>query len=68
MRTLYEEHKDDEVEIIDGLKVFHDQGWALVLPDAEDPVFQVYTEATSQEEADALTQMYIGRINELQYR
>ena len=68
MRTLFEENKDYEIETTDGLKVFHDQGWALILPDAEDPVFQIYSEATSKEAADALTELYMGRINELQIR
>lgn len=66
MRNLFEEHKGHQVEMTDGLKVFHDQGWALVLPDAEEPVFRVYSEANSPEEADALTRMYMTRINELQ--
>ncbi|NLW55655.1 MAG: NTP transferase domain-containing protein [Firmicutes bacterium] len=65
MRSLFEENKEKKIEIIDGLKVYHDQGWALVLPDAEEPVFQVYSEAGSQEEAEALTSLYSGRISEL---
>ncbi len=66
MRSLFEENKEKEIEVIDGLKVYHDNGWALVLPDAEEPVFQVYSEASSQAEADALTSLYMGRINDLQ--
>ena len=68
MRSLFEENKEKKIEIIDGLKVFHAQGWALVLPDAEEPVFQVYSEASSQEEADALTSLYTGRISDLQLK
>jgi mannose-1-phosphate guanylyltransferase/phosphomannomutase len=52
--------------VIDGLKVFHEQGWALVLPDAENPVFQIYSEAASPEAAMALTNLYSTRITELQ--
>jgi len=66
MRNLFEENKGHRVEMTDGLKVYHDQGWALVLPDAEEPVFRIYAEASSHEEADALTQMYMSRIQELQ--
>ena len=32
MRSLFEENKGKRIEVIDGLKVYHDQGWALVLP------------------------------------
>lgn len=66
MRQLYEENQNRQIETIDGLKIFHDQGWALVLPDADEPVFKIYTEANTSEEADALTQMYWNRISELQ--
>lgn len=66
MRQLYEENQGRKIETIDGLKIFHDQGWALILPDADEPVFKIYTEANTSEEADALTQMYWNRINELQ--
>ncbi len=65
MRSLFEENKEKRIEIIDGLKVYHEQGWALVLPDAEEPVFQVYSEAGSQEEAETLTSLYSNRISEL---
>ncbi len=66
MRQLYEENQDRHVETTDGLKIYHDQGWALVLPDADEPVFKIYSEANTSEEADALTQMYWNRINEMQ--
>lgn len=66
MRNLFEENKDRELEMTDGLKVFHEEGWALVLPDAEEPVFRIYAEANTAEEADALAHMYLNRIGELQ--
>jgi mannose-1-phosphate guanylyltransferase / phosphomannomutase len=66
MRNLFEENKDHKLEMTDGLKVFHEQGWALVLPDAEEPIFKIYSEANTSEEADALTQIYMNRISELQ--
>jgi mannose-1-phosphate guanylyltransferase/phosphomannomutase len=66
MRNLFEENKERQLEMTDGLKVFHDNGWALVLPDAEEPVFRIYSEANTPEEADALTRMYMDRISELQ--
>lgn len=66
MRQLYEENQGRQVETTDGLKIYHEGGWALVLPDADEPVFKIYAEANTSEEADALTQMYWNRINELQ--
>lgn len=66
MRNLFEENKEKQLEMTDGLKVYHDEGWALVLPDAEEPIFKIYSEAGTPEEADALTRLYMSRINELQ--
>lgn len=63
MRTLIDEGQGDNVELLDGIKVFHDQGWALVLPDAEEPKYNVYGEGFSQEIADSLTDMYLNKIN-----
>jgi mannose-1-phosphate guanylyltransferase/phosphomannomutase len=66
MRNLFEENKERQLEMTDGIKVFHEEGWALVLPDAEEPIFKIYSEANTTEEADALTDIYLNRINELQ--
>ena len=63
MRTLISESSEENVELLDGIKVFHDQGTALVLPDAEKPVYNVYAEGFSQEIADSLTDMYLKKID-----
>lgn len=66
MRSLLETSRESRVELLDGVKVFHDEGWALVLPDAEDPVFHVYCEAQTQEAADSLIAAYVRKIGEMQ--
>jgi len=65
MRTLINEGGEENVELLDGIKVFHDQGTALVLPDAEKPVYNVYAEGFSQEIADELTDMYLKKIDDI---
>ena len=46
MRRMTEKLHDGRVSLVDGIKVFLDRGeWALVLPDAEEPMFHVYAEA-----------------------
>ena len=37
MRTLVERIKDRPLVLVDGVKVIHDDGWALVLPDPDEP-------------------------------
>ena len=44
MRTLMEQSKDREVVLVDGVKVVHPDGWALALPDPEEPVTHIWAE------------------------
>lgn len=66
MRRLIEDTRGGNVELVDGIKVHHPEGWALVLPDPEKPFYQVYSEAYSEETADSLTDMYIEKIRDIQ--
>lgn len=65
MRTLVETAKDRELVLVDGVKVMEDDGWALVLPDPEEPVTHVWAEAASQAEARARAEEYSARIRQL---
>lgn len=62
IRRLIEEHKHDRVELLDGIKVFYDEGWTLVLPDSEEPLCRVYGEGHSMEVAEALTDKVVEKI------
>lgn len=64
IRRLIEE-SPGKMELLDGVKVFHRDGWALVLPDPEEPVCTVYSEGSSMEIAQELTDMYIEKINKI---
>lgn len=65
MRSLIEETVGSEVELLDGIKVKHKHGWALVLPDSERPVFHIYSEGLSQEIAEELGRIYSDKINRM---
>ncbi len=65
MRTLVEQSKDREVELVDGVKVRHGDGWALALPDPEEPVTHVWAEATTEADARRLAQEYARRIRQI---
>jgi mannose-1-phosphate guanylyltransferase/phosphomannomutase len=68
MRRLIEEAPPEGVEMIDGLKVHHPQGWALVLPDPEKPSYHVYGEGYSEEISESLTDFYVKKIKALQQK
>ncbi|HEX3031329.1 MAG TPA: nucleotidyltransferase, partial [Bacillota bacterium] len=65
IRSLIEEHKNDRVELLDGIKVFYDKGWTLVLPDSEEPLCRVYSEGYSMEIAQELSAQLIEKINHI---
>jgi mannose-1-phosphate guanylyltransferase/phosphomannomutase len=65
MRTLVELSKDREVDLIDGVKVRHDAGWALALPDPEEPITHIWAEGDSDGAARRLAQEYARRIRQL---
>jgi mannose-1-phosphate guanylyltransferase/phosphomannomutase len=66
MRTLVERAAPDrELVLVDGVKLIHDDGWALILPDPEEPLTHVWAEATTDGEARALAQEYTRRIRQL---
>jgi mannose-1-phosphate guanylyltransferase/phosphomannomutase len=64
MRSLMEQ-ADGELVLIDGVKVVYDDGWALTLPDPEEPVTHVWAEAGSDGDARRRAQEHIGRIRRL---
>lgn len=55
----------NHVELIDGIKFYKGEDWALVLPDASEPFFHVYAEASSDTEANKLLCEYIAKIESL---
>jgi len=65
MRTLVERIKDRPLVLVDGVKVLHDDGWALVLPDPDEPVTHVWAEAQSDGAARARAQEYARRLRQL---
>jgi mannose-1-phosphate guanylyltransferase/phosphomannomutase len=65
MRTLMEQSKDREVVLVDGVKVIHDDGWALALPDPEEPVTHIWAEGSSGDAARRLAEEYARRIRQM---
>jgi mannose-1-phosphate guanylyltransferase/phosphomannomutase len=64
MRSLVET-ASRELVLVDGVKVLHDDGWVLALPDPEEPVTHVWAEATSDSDARRLAQEYVRRIRQM---
>jgi mannose-1-phosphate guanylyltransferase/phosphomannomutase len=65
MRSLVEQTKDLRVELIDGVKVWHDQDWILALPDVTEPVTHLWAEGATEADARRLAEEYARRIRQL---
>ncbi len=67
MRILNEQYHDSSNRQIDGVKIDLGRGeWALVLPDADRPLFHVIAEASTDSEARKLVDKYAGLVQGLQ--
>ena len=64
MRQVAGQHTADRTEETEGLKLFHGNEWALVIPDPEDPVTHVWAEGSTPSESDAVAERYISLIEE----
>jgi mannose-1-phosphate guanylyltransferase / phosphomannomutase len=64
MRSLMEMGSRN-VELVDGVRIVHADGWMLALPDPEEPITHVWAEASTDAEAKQLAQEYARRIRQL---
>lgn len=64
MRLLAQE-ADNKDDLLDGVHFEHDDGWALVLPDGEKPIFHVFVEGADMETAESLTGYYLNKVKEI---
>jgi phosphomannomutase/phosphoglucomutase len=65
MRSLIEEFRDQQIDTIDGIKVFYDDTWVLMHPSSEEPIIDLYAEAPSKEAAHQVVQQYAEKIRAL---
>jgi mannose-1-phosphate guanylyltransferase/phosphomannomutase len=65
MRRLLDETDGENVDLTDGIRVGREGGWVLVIPDASDPLFNVYAEGRSDDEAHKYMDEIATRIEEL---
>ena len=63
MRRMVEVLKHEQLSLVDGIMVAIDATrWVQILPDADDPVFHLYAEGESPEDAAALIETYGHRL------
>jgi mannose-1-phosphate guanylyltransferase/phosphomannomutase len=65
MRVLTERLRDREVDLLDGIKVSDERGWAQVLPDPDEPLVHVYAEGATEEASVELEEELRGLVEEI---
>ena len=65
VRKIIQEHYGSRIEMLEGVKVYNENGWVLILPDAERPVCSVIGEGFSEEFAEELTNIYARKVREI---
>ena len=65
MRVLTERLRDQRTDLLDGIKVFDERGWAQVLPDPDEPLVHIYAEGRTEEDSKALEEEYRRMVEEI---
>ena len=68
MRALTERLQKDgkgEVSLLDGIKLFTADGWAQILPDADEPVFHVYAEGDALDGSEHLAEEFVSSVRQV---
>ncbi len=65
IREIMRENAGGNIETIEGVKIHRNEGWVMVLPDAEKPAVKVISESSSAEFAEELTNVYVNKIREI---
>ena len=65
MRLMLEQYGDREISLLDGVKVHENNGWTLILPDANHPKVHLYANGTSDKDCEARLQQYRADVEEM---
>jgi mannose-1-phosphate guanylyltransferase/phosphomannomutase len=66
MRRAIEAVQPYRNELIDGVKVFINGGWVLLMPDPDEATFHIWVEATSKVDARSLMKEYADKLKQWQ--
>ncbi|MBR3628694.1 MAG: nucleotidyltransferase, partial [Elusimicrobia bacterium] len=66
MRNAIEYAKGKKTELIDGVKIFLNNGWVLLLPDPDEAYFHIWAEARDKTTAKGFIDIYTDKLTEWQ--
>jgi phosphomannomutase len=65
LKEMAYKYKNEEVNTIDGVKIDFETEWVHLRKSNTEPIIRVYTESTSQENADNLAQRIMNEIKNI---
>ncbi len=66
MREISESVLDEEnVDRLDGVKVFYDEGWVQILPSPDEPLFEIYAEGDTMDDSRELLERFSAKLDEV---
>lgn len=65
LKKMEEKYASEEITTIDGVKIDFEENWVHLRKSNTEPIIRVYTEAKSQEKADALAKRIMKEIDEI---
>ena len=66
IQRLVKEYQNGKTEMTEGIKIYQDNGWVLVIPDAKDPSFQLTAQGFDEEYACELCDMFAKKIKQIE--
>ncbi len=67
LKRVQEKYRDEEISTIDGVKIDFADEWVHLRKSNTEPIIRVYTEARSQDDAEALAQRFTGELKEMAF-
>ena len=65
LKTIQKRYQNEQLTTIDGVKIDFPDSWVHLRKSNTEPIIRIYTEAKSQQEADALGDKFIAEIDEI---
>lgn len=66
LKQIEAKAKGARIETIDGIKIWNeDKSWVLIRPSGTEPIYRIFAEAKSEEEAQALASRYKTQISKI---
>ncbi len=63
--AMFEKYRSESISRVDGVKIDFEEGWVHMRKSNTEPIIRVYTEGTTQFEADRLADRFLAELDDL---